>query len=318
MRAAVLERPRQFNVVEVPAPDPDAAQVRVRLQGCGVCASNLPPYEGRDWFAYPMGPGALGHEGWGVVDAIGSEVRTVAVGERVAMLSHAAYATHDLTTPDRLVKLPPQLDGMAVPGEPLACALNVFTRAHVEPGQTVAVIGIGFLGAVLVRLAALAGAEVIAISRRDSSLSLAERMGAHSCVRMDEHQRIVDIVSKRTAGSFCSCVIECVGTQWPLDLASAITGTRGRLVIAGYHQDGVRRVDMQLWNWRGIDVINAHEREDAVYVRSMTRAVALVASGTIDLDGLLTHRFTLDRINDALETARQRPEGFVKAVLQYE
>ena len=64
-------------------------------------------------------------------------------------------------------------------------------------------------------------------------------------------------------------MIEAVGKQEALDLANGITGERGRLMIAGYHQDGPRRVTMRLWNWRGVDVINAHERDPRTYVRGM-------------------------------------------------
>jgi threonine dehydrogenase-like Zn-dependent dehydrogenase len=74
-----------------------------------------------------------------------------------------------------------------------------------------------------------------------------------------------------TGGAMCERVIEAVGLQWPLDLAGEITGERGRLVIAGYHQDGKREVNMQMWNWRGIDVINAHERDPRAYVQASAK-----------------------------------------------
>ena len=67
-----------------------------------------------------------------------------------------------------------------------------------------------------------------------------------------------------TAGRLCERVIEAVGKQWPLDLAGELVGYGGKLIIAGYHQDGPRQVNMQSWNWKGIDVINAHERDLAV------------------------------------------------------
>ncbi len=63
MRAAVLASPRTFRLEEVPLPTPGPRQVRVRLEGCGVCGSNLVPWEGREWFQYPFAPGAMGHEG---------------------------------------------------------------------------------------------------------------------------------------------------------------------------------------------------------------------------------------------------------------
>ena len=80
---------------------------------------------------------------------------------------------------------------------------------------------------------------------------------------MHDHWQIIERVRELTGGTFCDRVIEAVGKQWPLDLAAELTREGGRLVIAGYHQDGPRQVNMQLWNWRGFDVVNAHERDPA-------------------------------------------------------
>jgi threonine dehydrogenase-like Zn-dependent dehydrogenase len=92
---------------------------------------------------------------------------------------------------------------------------------------------------------------------------------------------------------------------------------RGRVVIAGFHQDGPRQVDMFLWNWRGLDVINAHERDPAVYLRGMQEAVDAVARGALDPSPLYT-RYPLDRLADALDDTRDRPEGFMKAIVTVE
>ena len=61
--------PEVMHFEDVELGDPGPGQVRVRIEGCGVCASNIPPWEGREWFTYPMPPGQLGHEAWGRVDA---------------------------------------------------------------------------------------------------------------------------------------------------------------------------------------------------------------------------------------------------------
>ena len=74
-----------------------------------------------------------------------------------------------------MVPLPAALDGVPFPGEPLGCAINIFRRSDIEAGQTVAIVGIGFLGALLTQLAAHAGARVIAISRRPFALDVARR-----------------------------------------------------------------------------------------------------------------------------------------------
>ena len=166
MRAAVIEGPGRMKVEHVPLPEPGEGQVRVKLEGCGVCASNLTPWEGPDWMKFPTEPGALGHEGWGVVDAVGEGVENLRIGDRVAALSFKSYGEYDIAEQDAVVKLPESLTGKPFPGEPLGCAMNIFRRSDIKAGQTVAIVGIGFLGAILTRLATDAGARVIAISRR--------------------------------------------------------------------------------------------------------------------------------------------------------
>lgn len=315
MRAAVLTGPGAVRVDQVDRPVPGPGQVRVRLEGCGVCASNLTPWEGPDWMTFPTAPGALGHEGWGRVEAIGTDVADLSPGDRVAILSGHAFADTDIAAADQLVRLPHSFGDTPFPAEPIGCAFNIFRRSDIQPGQTVAILGIGFLGAILTRLATDAGARVIAISRRPFSLDLARRYGAAETIAMEDHWAIIDRVKTLTDGRFCDRVIEAVGKQWPLDLAAELTTEGGRLVIAGYHQDGPRQVNMQLWNWRGFDVVNAHERDPAVSRRGMEEAVAAVASGRLDVAPLLTHRYPLDRLGDALDATRDRPDGFVKAMV---
>ena len=315
MRAAVLTSAGKLKIDEVPAPEPGPGQVRVRLEGCGVCASNLTPWGGPEWMQFPTEPGALGHEGWGVVDALGVNVRDVAVGDRVGFLGENAYAEYALADAAQVVKIPARLASTDLPLEPFGCAFNIFRRSDVRAGQTVAIIGVGFLGAVLVRLASNAGARVIAISRRQESLDLARRMGATECIPMHDHWQIIERVRELTGGSFCDRVLECVGKQWPLDLAAELTREGGRLIIAGYHQDGPRQVNMQLWNWRGFDVANAHERDPRVSLQGMREAVEAIENGLIDPKLLITHRYPLERLDEALDATRDKPGNFVKAVV---
>src|SRR5437763_14561907 len=140
MRAAVLTGPGEFRIDDAPLPEPGPDEVRIRLQGCGVCAANLTPWEGPEWMRFPTEPGALGHEGWGVVDALGEGVEDIAVGDRVAMLSGKAYAEHDLADALQLVKLPDSLRGLDLPLEPFGCAMNIFRRSDIQAGQTVAIL----------------------------------------------------------------------------------------------------------------------------------------------------------------------------------
>jgi len=315
MRAAVLAAPGRVEVQSVALPVPGPGEVRLRLEGCGVCASNLTPWEGPEWMQYPTDPGGLGHEGWGTVDQVGEGVRDLAPGDRVAALSFRSYADYDVADADKLVKLPDALDG-PFPGEPLGCAFNIFRRSDIAAGQTVAIVGIGFLGAILTRLATDAGARVIAISRRPFSLDLARHYGAAETVPMDDHWAIIEEVKRLTGGSLCDRVIEAVGKQWPLDLASELVREGGKLIVAGYHQDGPRQVNMQMWNWKGIDVVNAHERDPAVQMQGLREAVDAVAGGRLDPRPLYTHHYPLERLGDALDATRDRPDGFLKALVK--
>jgi threonine dehydrogenase-like Zn-dependent dehydrogenase len=315
MHAAVLTGPGKLRITQVERPRPGPDEVRIRLEGCGVCASNLTPWAGPDWMQFPTQPGALGHEAWGVVDAVGDNVNGISVGDRVAALTYNSYAQYDLARAEAVVHLPDSFASQPFPGEPLGCAMNIFARSDIRAGQTVAIVGLGFLGAILTRLATNAGARVLAISRRSFSLDVARMMGAAECILMDAHQRVIGDVKEITGGIFCDRVIEATGKQAPLDLASELTRERGKLIIAGYHQDGPRQVNMCLWNWRGLDVINAHERDPNVYVQGIRAAVAEMESKRLDASLLCTHRFPLERLDEALNMTRDRPEGFVKALV---
>ncbi len=313
MRAAVLAAPGRIEIADVAVPDPAPGEVRVRIEGCGVCASNLEPWAGLEWLTYPGEPGGLGHEGWGVIDVVGSGVTGIAPGDRVATLGTRAFAEFEVVAAAAVIPLAQVSE--AFPGEPLGCAFNIFRRSDIQPGQTVAIVGIGFLGALLTKLATDAGARVIAISRRNELLALARQFGAVATIPMDDHWTIIEAVRARTGGELCPRVIEAVGKAWPLDLASALVAPGGRLVIAGYHQDGPRQINVQDWNWKGIDVVNAHERDPAVIRRGVEEAVAAIASGLIDPAPLYTHRYPLERLAEALDATRDKPPGFVKALV---
>lgn len=318
MKAAQIAGSRTLEVVSIAKPSPARGEVRVRLEGCGVCASSLPVWEGREWFRYPLEAGMPGHEGWGVIDDVGDGVENVRSGDRVAFLSNRAFAEFDVADANSLVRIPEQLAGRLFPGEAIGCAMNIFRRSNIEPGQTVAIIGAGFLGNLLIQLAKSAGARVVAISRRESARELAKQCGADETIAMNDHWEIVRRVKEElTEGRGAERVIECVGTQWPLDIANDIIGERGRLIIAGYHQDGPRQVNMQNWNWLGLDVVNAHERDPRNYVRGMQDAVDAVISGRIDPAPLLTHTYAIDELDRALNDVAERPGNFVKGTVVF-
>ena len=315
IQSAVFCGHGKSKMAELPLREPEAGEVLVRLHGCGVCASNLPVWEGREWFKYPLEAGAPGHEGWGEVAAMGEGVQDLAVGDRVALLSQHAYASHDFAPATMVARIPDSIGDRPLPGEPLACAVNILRRSGVRAGQWTAVVGVGFIGALVVQLAAHAGARVIALTRREWALDMAKHCGAAQTVNSTDVFAAAGQVLELTGGVGCECVIEAAGEQATLDLATAVCAEGGRLVIAGYHQDGPRQVDMQQWNWRGLDVINAHERDPAVVARGLQEAMAAVADRVLDPFPLITHSVPLADLGRAFDLMRERPEGFMKAVV---
>ena len=116
MRAAVLAGPGRVRIDEVARPEPGPGQVRLRLEGCGVCASNLTPWAGPDWMQFPTEPGALGHEGWGMVDALGDGVEELRVGDASRRSPTRPMPSTTSPRAEAVVPLPAALAGQAVPG----------------------------------------------------------------------------------------------------------------------------------------------------------------------------------------------------------
>src|SRR5690606_41401417 len=102
-----------------------------------------------------------------------------------------------------------------------------------------------------------------------------------------------------TKGGGCDRVVEVTGLQFELDMATEMIGEYGKLVIGGYHQDGLRQVHMQKWNWRAIDVSNAHERDTPRYIQGMHEGIHATLEWRISPQTLLPHRFSLDHVHAA-------------------
>ncbi|GGB79449.1 MDR/zinc-dependent alcohol dehydrogenase-like family protein [Dyadobacter sediminis] len=316
MIAAVLTKPGFFELQKVEIPEIREDEVRIKVEGCGICASSLPLWEGREWFSYPVNAGSPGHEGWGIVDAVGDKVTNLVSGDRVAFLSGKAYAEYDTASVGSVVKLPSALGNLPFPGEPLGCAMNIFERSDISAGDTVAIIGMGFLGILLCQLAKKKGAKVIAVSKRSFSLDYAKQFGADEMIPLTSTWEVSNKISEITGGEFCTQVVEATGKQEAIDIATEIVAEGGRLIIAGYHQDGLRQVNMQKWNWKGIDVINAHERKPERYLLGMQKAVEAVLNGDMDPTRLYTDVLPLDQLARGFEMTSARPDGFMKALVQ--
>jgi threonine dehydrogenase-like Zn-dependent dehydrogenase len=307
MRALSLRGPREACVVEAADPTPDKGEVVVRIRACGICGSDLNAWRGVPGIEYPLPPGAPGHEAFGEVVAVGRGVDGLQAGQVVTGLLWNGFAEFGVARADHLVTVPSRVGQAALLGEPLACASNVVRRASIRPGERVAFVGFGYLAALMAYLLPSPVGPWVALSRRDTSRSLALRLGAEAAFDFAS-------VPAELWDSF-PVVVECAGVQQTLDFATWLTAFGGRLIIAGYHADGPRTVNMQSWNWKGLDVINAHERDPAVLVARLRDALAVLGPRTGEVCALHTHSWPLDETAAAFRAAEQRPSRYVKGVI---
>jgi L-iditol 2-dehydrogenase len=312
VRLAVLEQPQRFTLVEDPIPSVGPDDVLVRVVACGVCTSELDMWRGLAGHAhYPWRPG---HEVSGAVEAAGERVTAFAPGDPVAVwVTERGYAEYVVAPADHCFPafgVPPEL----ALGEPLACAVNIVQLSEVSLGDDVVIVGAGFMGLVVLELVQLRGPRhLIVADTRQDALERARELGASHVVDVAT-ESLEDAVGGLTAEG-ADVAFEMTGVQAALASIGDVTRMSGTVVIGGYHQGEPRSIPLGQWNWMAFRIANAHFRDVATILRGMDRGMRLLTSGRVSLDGLVTHRFELDRIDEAFATAVERPDGFVKATV---
>jgi threonine dehydrogenase-like Zn-dependent dehydrogenase len=255
----------------------------------------------------------------GVVVEIGPVVTRLREGDRVTGLFKGAYADLCLATEAELLPVP---DGVAEEnalGEPLACLVNAQRRTPVELANRVALIGLGYMGLGMLQLLKLRGpSRIVAIDVREDARAAATSLGADEVYHPSEFppEFVLTNFGDWQSDRGFDVVVEGSGTQPGLTLAGEMVRAHGVLSILGYHQGGPRQVDVGMWNWKAIDVVNAHVRRRADLMESMRIGLDLAASGLIDLGALVSHRYTLDEVDRAYTDLLEKPPGFIKAVIR--
>jgi L-iditol 2-dehydrogenase len=312
VKVAVLAGPRALDVVEEAVPDIAPHEVLVRVAACGVCASELDMWEGKGSVAFPWFPG---HEVSGTVEKVGDEVTSLAPGAPVAVwVTERGYAEYVAVPaahcfPARGVPLDLAL------GEPLACAVNAVELTAPALGDDVVIVGAGFMGNLVQKLVSLKGPrQVIVADTRPDALARAERLGADRVVDV-ARESLAEAVARETDGAGADVSFEVTGVQGPLGVLGDVTRMSGKIAIVGYHQGGDRSLPLARWNWMAFEIVNAHFRDRATILRGMRVGMRLLTSGRVALDELVTHRYPLEDIRSAFETAHAKPDGFVKATV---
>ncbi|NLJ73500.1 MAG: zinc-binding dehydrogenase [Firmicutes bacterium] len=311
MRTAVLEGPHKFVIRDIPKPIPKADEVLIKVAACGVCHSEMPSWEGK----FNNFPSRIGHEVSGFIEEVGSQVESLKVGQPVTVFTDKeGYSEYIAVKAPYVIPLGPDVLVPYALGEPVGCVVNGVLRAGIQMHDTVVLVGTGFMGQIMLQMVLRSAKQVIAVDTRDSALKMARQLGVEHCIN-PIGEDAVEIVKELTGGQGADCVIELTGNQQGLDLATKLTRIRGRLVIFGFHV-GQRNIDMFTWNWRGLDVVNAHERDPMVYTSGIRIGMDLMQHGLISLNSLITHEYSLEEINEAFATASDRKDNFIKAVIR--
>jgi L-iditol 2-dehydrogenase len=312
VKLAVLRAPRRFEIVEEPVPDIGPDEVLVRTAACGVCASELDTWEGRADAPFPLYPG---HEVSGTVAAVGADVQGLAEGDPVAVWATARGFAEYVAVKAAYCRPAAGVPVEEALAEPVACASNAVELADVRLADDVVVIGAGFMGNLVQQLVQLRGArQVIVADTRADALERAEKLGATRTVDVTT-ESLEAVVAEVTGGAGADIAFEVTGTQAALRVVGDVTRMSGKIAIVGYHQGEPRAIPLAQWNWMAFHVVNAHFREVSTIMRGMSVGMRLLTAGKLSLEGLVSHRFALEDIDQAFATAVEKPQGFVKSTV---
>jgi threonine dehydrogenase-like Zn-dependent dehydrogenase len=326
MRQAVLQSPGRFEVVETAVPEPAPDELLVRVAACGVCASELDMFTGQTECTFPLLPG---HEVSGIVEEVGADVMLQRPGDRVGIwVTEAGFSEYVTVNAEFALPAGDMPLDLAL-AEPVACAVNAVDIADVRLGDDVVIIGAGFMGALVLKLVLMRGPRrVFVADTRPEALERARAIGATHTIDA-RTESLADVVRANTdrvpAGTFgdvdpvdevgADVTFEVTGAQGPLADGGAATRMAGTLAIVGYHQGGSREIPLGAWNWKALRIVNAHFREIATIMRGMRIGMRLLSSGRLQIDDLVTHRFGLDEVGQAFQTAVDKPAGFLKSTV---
>lgn len=318
MRAIVMEGPKKSKVAEVPTPIPNKGQLLVKVIYNGMCQSECYP-----WSIATEGQ-RFGHEPFGIVEQLGENVEGFKIGDRVTGLSDTpAYAEYCIMKQEHTIHVPKNISDEDAIAEPYGCLLSAASRMPiVTPGDSVAVVGAGYMGLGMVSLFKLKGAgKIVVVDPREEARQNALRFGATE-VYSPENLPSEYLLNWETWGKSdifktgFSTVMEFTGTESGLRLAGEMVCAHGLLGVGGYHDDSERTVDFKLWNVKAIVVNSLHERRPLYQTYCCKNALELISKGLWNFKGVSNNIYTMEEFDIANEVLESKPKGYIKALIK--
>ncbi|MBD3347004.1 MAG: zinc-binding dehydrogenase [Chitinivibrionales bacterium] len=201
--------------------------------------------------------------------------------------------------------------------EPVDCIVGAIRSYEIMPGDRVLLMGAGYMGLLNVQgLAACPLAELVVTDIKQENLERAKAFGASKIINTGTAEGLTELEQYKSDPF--DLVIEAAGVEQTLQSAGSFIRTGGRLALFAWHH-APRSVDFGEWHIGGYKVLNSSPMISTdLAVSTMERAVRLMEKGTFDQSNLITHRHPLSKVQEAMEIASERPEGYLKGVLEFE
>lgn len=342
MKVAVMLGIGKMGFEERDIPQPKDDEVLVKLEYVGICGSDLHYYESGaigDYVVKP--PFVLGHEPGGTVVEVGKNVTHLKVGDRVALepgktCGHCEFCKtgrYNLC-PDVVFFATPPVDGVfqeyvaheaglcfklpdnvsTMEGaliEPLAVGFHAARQGGAQAGQVAVVTGAGCIGLVsMMALKAMGVSKVYSVDVMDKRLDKALELGADGVIN-GSREDAVKKVMELTGGMGCDLVIETAGTEITTRQAVQMTKKGATIVLVGYSKTGEIKMPISLALDKELTFKTVFR-----YRHIYPMAIDAVASGRVNLKGIVTNEFALDDIQEAMDESVNNKEDIVKAVVK--
>jgi L-iditol 2-dehydrogenase len=337
MKAVQIKEPNSIALIDMPIPEPTAGFVRVKVVAAAVCATDLEVIGGNIPANYPLIPG---HEWSGIVDAAGSPEDECWIGkavigsndvvclkcdacrsgdwryckdfEEIGFKRNGAYAEYVIVPSYGLCEKPEHVPFThAALCEPLGVALGTLEKANATCGQTLLIVGAGSIGLCMLAAAKARGMKRIVVAATTSArLEIAKQMGAYAVVATKEQDIFEEMKKLHPDGT--DVIIDCTGVEECIQYSLKLARKGGTVALAGYGRGkmmSIRVDDIHINNLRVVGAGNNWNQHK--------KAMDYMAEGVVDLSPMVTATMPLEDYDKAIDMARSRPAGFVKAIFTF-
>ncbi|MCA9264485.1 MAG: galactitol-1-phosphate 5-dehydrogenase [Planctomycetales bacterium] len=342
MKALLLTDTLTLEMTEMPTPEVGDKDVLIRVHSCGICGSDVHGWDGSSGRRIP--PLVMGHEAAGEVAAVGSQVKSIHVGDRVtfdSMIScgscaycwrgemnlcdsrrvlgvscgdyrqHGAFADYVVVPQHIVFRLPDSVPyHHAAMVEPISVAVHAVERMSIRLGDTALVVGSGMIGLLILQCLRLAGCQrVFATDLDDSRLELATQLGATEVWNAGS-ENVVERIREATQGQGCDISMEAVGNTAGVECAIQATRKGGAVTLVGNIKP---RIDFALQSvvTRELSVLGSCASSG-----EYPRCIELLSTGAIDVDPLISARAPLEEGLNWFQRLYKGESGLMKVLLE--